>query len=292
MLLHPRWSGGTGAFFLSAVFFGFSLESAVSVGTGDLVVGCVNTNQTCYDGSGASLESTGKSALCLLAVNHRYLVKRQLGRRLEPAANSTVSSSASTAAPAANHNSGQQQSYVPNNFYGDATTSKPASGKAGGAGVSKSAAPAKGSPTTAKPASGKVYGAGVSKSAAPSTGSPTQTAAASPMVKPLPVLSKAGAQEQRSERAAAAKDCLLSEWGDWSACEEFESDGMRSRTMARMKETVNPQLPGGKPCPPIIMREHCIGLWRPPEALTTAKELMTPSQSATVGNATGNVTAR
>lgn len=74
------------------------------------------------------------------------------------------------------------------------------------------------------------------------------TTTSSPTIMPLPTLTSEEEAAMRANRSAAAMDCLLGIWNDWSACEKFAGDNLKSAAQRRSRVIIQPKQPGGKDC--------------------------------------------
>lgn len=69
-----------------------------------------------------------------------------------------------------------------------------------------------------------------------------------PTIEPLPNLTSEEEVALRAARAAAARDCILGMWSDWSSCEAVAGDSLKSRVQSRSRVIIQPQQPGGNVC--------------------------------------------
>lgn len=97
----------------------------------------------------------------------------------------------------------------------------------------------------------------------------------SPTVVPPSAMTAEEAGHMAVQRASALSDCLVSDWSEWSACEDQSHDGLVSHRRARTRDIVNPQINEGKPCPALDMRELCLHVWSPPSGPGTGDEYAT-----------------
>lgn len=81
------------------------------------------------------------------------------------------------------------------------------------------------------------------------------TSTSPPTIEPLPKLTAEEEAALTAERSAAALDCVLGIWSDWSSCEELTDDDLHSRVQQRSRVIIEPQQPGGSACDPSNMTE-------------------------------------
>jgi len=62
---------------------------------------------------------------------------------------------------------------------------------------------------------------------------------------------------QQEKRKNASLNCKLASWSSWGECKSEDSGTFRSWFRDRTRKIINPQLPGGIPCPATIQREQC-----------------------------------
>mmetsp|Transcript_38450 Transcript_38450/g.77351 ORF Transcript_38450/g.77351 Transcript_38450/m.77351 type:complete len:184 (-) Transcript_38450:313-864(-) len=77
-----------------------------------------------------------------------------------------------------------------------------------------------------------------------------------PTVVPLKKQSEEEMTRVKDLREAAALNCKLSAWSDWSDCVQ-EHDGLKAYVRKRDRSVINPQLPGGRPCSELAQRRLC-----------------------------------
>lgn len=88
-----------------------------------------------------------------------------------------------------------------------------------------------------------------------------ETIEAEPTMVPVANMSSEQRANLTAMRKLAALDCTLGTWADWSACVEEEEDGLKSWTRVRIRQVVNPQQDGGRPCKDSIQRVQCRYTW-------------------------------
>mmetsp|Transcript_36841 Transcript_36841/g.106270 ORF Transcript_36841/g.106270 Transcript_36841/m.106270 type:complete len:223 (+) Transcript_36841:90-758(+) len=78
------------------------------------------------------------------------------------------------------------------------------------------------------------------------------------VLKPLEKLSPEEEAAMKKAREEAAKNCIATDWTDWTACATQESTGLEAPRQLRTRSIVQPQLPGGTPCPVLDEWRTCI----------------------------------
>lgn len=76
-----------------------------------------------------------------------------------------------------------------------------------------------------------------------------------PTIEPLANLTSEEEISLKAARAAAARDCILGMWSDWSSCEPVAGDSLKSSVQSRSRVIIQPQQPGGEACDPRNMTE-------------------------------------
>lgn len=74
---------------------------------------------------------------------------------------------------------------------------------------------------------------------------PTAKPTPMPMVQPL---KKTLSREELAKLAELTKDCVLSEWSEWSECGPQPGQGLKSWARVRKRHMINPVQVGGKDC--------------------------------------------
>jgi hypothetical protein len=58
-------------------------------------------------------------------------------------------------------------------------------------------------------------------------------------------------------RAQAALDCRVGSWMDWSHCGDSENELIKMNVQTRTRKMIQPQQPGGRPCPHLHITRGC-----------------------------------
>lgn len=104
-------------------------------------------------------------------------------------------------------------------------------------------------------------GTGQGPAPAPYSVPPTTARDADPLV--LSPLSAPSAEEKakiNQTRAMAMRDCIVSEWSEWTACARQKSSGMDAARQLHTRTIVQPQLEGGVACPPLEEYRTCMNI--------------------------------